>query len=125
MTTRDVADLGTVLVDANGYALYMFPPDHQHEVTCTGACAGTWPPVLLTPGQQPAGGPGINPALLSSLPNPEGGQVATYNGWPLYTYAGDTVPGQITGQALDLNGGYWYLMRPTGEIITAPGPAGY
>jgi predicted lipoprotein with Yx(FWY)xxD motif len=41
----------------------------------------------------------------------------TYNHWPLYRYIADTKPGQATGQGLDLNGGLWYVLSPSGKII--------
>ena len=48
---------------------------------------------------------------------PVGGRVVTYNKWPLYTYVADTKPGQATGQALNLNGGLWYVLAPSGKVI--------
>ena len=47
--------------------------------------------------------------------------MVTYNGWPLYTYTGDVEAGQATGQAIDLNGGPWYVLRPSGAPLD-PGP---
>jgi predicted lipoprotein with Yx(FWY)xxD motif len=54
---------------------------------------------------------------LGSDPNPGGGTVVTYSGWPLYTYVADTAAGAAQGQALNLNGGLWYVMSPSGAII--------
>jgi predicted lipoprotein with Yx(FWY)xxD motif len=45
--TGHIDGVGQVLVTAKGYALYMFEPDNQRSVTCTGACAGSWPPVKV------------------------------------------------------------------------------
>ena len=44
----------------------------------------------------------------------------SYRGWPLYTYLGDADPLHATGQAADDDGGYcyWYLIRPSGQIVT-------
>src|SRR5436853_91909 len=56
-------------------------------------------------------------ALLGSDRNPAGGRVVTYNKWPLYTYVADTAPGQAKGQALNLNGGLWYVLSPSGKVI--------
>jgi predicted lipoprotein with Yx(FWY)xxD motif len=118
---RTIAGVGPVLVTAKSYALYMFQPDNQRSVTCTGACAGTWPPVKVPDGGSYAAGPGVKDALLGTDPDPEGGTVLTYNGWPLYTYTGDTQPAQATGQAIDLNGGEWYVLRPSGKpLIPVP-----
>jgi predicted lipoprotein with Yx(FWY)xxD motif len=114
---RTIAGVGKVLVTAKGYALYMFQPDNQRSVTCTGACAGTWPPVKVPGGGSFAAGPGVDGSLLGTDPDPEGGDVLTYNGWPLYTYTGDVQSAQATGQAIDLNGGEWYVLRPDGKPL--------
>jgi predicted lipoprotein with Yx(FWY)xxD motif len=119
---RSVPGLGTVLVTSAGYALYMFEPDNRRSVSCTGVCAGTWPPLALPSGAEPAAGPGVKQSLLGSDPNPgSSGRVVTYDGWPLYTYTGDVQPDQATGQNIDLNGGEWYVLNPAGQpVIPAP-----
>lgn len=118
---RSLPGVGMVLVNSRGYALYMFAPDHRRSVTCTGSCLGTWPPLMLSSGARLAAGPGVKSTLLGSDPSPQGVRVVTYGGWPLYTYAGDVQPGQATGQDGDVNGGYWYVIRPSGQPeIPAP-----
>jgi predicted lipoprotein with Yx(FWY)xxD motif len=112
-----VGKLGTVLVTNKGFALYMFGPDAAGHVTCTGDCATSWPPLLMHAGETVAAGPGVRPGLLGTAPNPGGGRVVTYHGWPLYTYLGDAAPGQAVGQGADDDGGYWYVMRPSGQIL--------
>jgi predicted lipoprotein with Yx(FWY)xxD motif len=112
---RSLPGVGMVLVNSKGYALYMFAPDHRRSVTCTGACLGTWPPLMLPSGGRLAAGPGVKSTLLGSDAGPAGVRVVTYHGWPLYTYAGDVKPGQVTGQDGDANGGYWYVIRPSGQ----------
>ncbi len=59
----------------------------------------------------------VKQALLGSDPDPEGGRVITYAGWPLYTYVADTAQGTATGQAINLNGGMWYVLSPSGKMI--------
>jgi len=120
---RSLSNVGTVLVNSSGYALYMFQPDAQRQVTCTGLCAATWPPMKISASDRLVAGPGVRASLLGSDPDPSGGRVVTYNGWPLYTYTGDVAAGQDTGQGIDLNGGNWYLIRPSGQPLIA-GPAG-
>jgi len=112
-----VSKLGTVLVTNKGFALYMFAPDAARHVTCTGGCATDWPPLLVHAGQTVTAGPGVRPSLLGTAPNPGGGRVVTYHGWPLYTYLGDADPGHAGGQGADDDGGYWYVMRPSGQIV--------
>src|SRR5437660_1732407 len=55
-------------------------------------------------------GPGIT-GKLGTIRRPGGSAQATYDGHPLYTYAGDSAPGQARGNNLDLNGGFWYEVR--------------
>ena len=82
------------------------------------SCAAVWPPAALPSGQKPVAAEPVKQSLLGSDPNPTGGQVITYAGWPLYTYVGDTAPGQHAGQALNLNGGVWSVISPAGKVIT-------
>jgi predicted lipoprotein with Yx(FWY)xxD motif len=115
---RKLPGVGTVLVNNRGYALYMFEPDAQRQVSCTELCAATWPPVKIAASARLTAGAGVQAGLLGSDPDPSGGRVLTYNGWPLYTYSGDVQPGQDTGQGIDLNGGVWYLMLPSGQPLS-------
>lgn len=95
----------------------MFAPDAARHVTCTGDCTTSWPPLLVRGGETVAAGPGVRAGLLGTAPNPGGGRVVTYRGWPLYTYLGDASSGQAAGQGADDDGGYWYVMRPSGQIV--------
>lgn len=110
---------GNVLVNAGGYTLYVYAPDARRGVTCTGGCAGTWPPLLST--GTPSAGPGVSASLLGTDKTPGGQTVVTYNKWPLYTYDNDAGPGVASGQGIDLNGGYWYVMAPDGTPIVPKG----
>jgi predicted lipoprotein with Yx(FWY)xxD motif len=117
VTTGTVHGLGPILVDAQGKTLYAFVPDNRSKVSCVSSCALVWPPLKLSAGAQPTAAGAVKPSLLSSLPNPEGGRVVTYGGWPLYGYAGDTGPGTAKGQGLNLNGGLWYVIGASGQLI--------
>ncbi len=109
---------GTALVTNKGFALYTFPPDAAQHVTCTGDCASAWPPLTLHAGQTVAAGAGVRADLLGTMPDPGGGRVVTYHGWPLYTYLGDASPGHAAGQGKNDDGGYWYVIRPSGQIVS-------
>ena len=117
VSTKTLPKLGTVLVNSKGLTLYMFVPDKQKKVTCVKACAAVWPPVKVAAGGKVVAKGKAKKSLLGSDPNPSGGRVATYNHWPLYTYVSDTKPGQATGQALNLNGGLWYVLSPSGKVV--------
>jgi hypothetical protein len=59
----------------------------------------------------------VKASLVSSDPNPSGGQVVTYAGWPLYLYVADPKAGTDNGQGINLNGGLWYVMAPSGTVV--------
>jgi predicted lipoprotein with Yx(FWY)xxD motif len=115
---HQIAGLGMVLVSNKGYALYVFAPDRGRAVTCTGGCADGWPPVTASSGVTPVAGNGVRSSLLGTVAAPGGGRVVSYRGWPLYTYLGDADPLRAAGQAVDDDGGFWYLIRPSGQIVT-------
>ncbi len=117
ISTRTLPGLGAVLVNAQGRTLYVFAPDKAKEVTCVGACASVWPPLGLSGGKPVVSGQATS-SLVGSDPNPAGGRTVTYAGWPLYTYAADPSPGIARGQALNLNGGLWDVIAPSGKVIT-------
>jgi len=94
-----------VLTDAKGFTLYWFAPDTPTRSACYGTCAGYWPPLTGTP----SAGPGVT-GKLGTIKRSDGTTQVTYNRHPLYTYAGDTAPGQAFGNNLNLNGGLWHEM---------------
>ena len=118
ISAATVPGLGVILVNVKGRTLYTFAPDKKSKVTCTSSCASVWPPATLSAGEAPAAAKQIKASLLSSDANPSGGKVVTYAGWPLYTYVADSAPGTAAGQALNLNGGLWYVITPAGKVIT-------
>ena len=91
-----------VLTNAQGFTLYSFAPDSATTSRCDGSCAQIWPPVEGSVTART----GI-PGKLGTIARSDGATQATYNGHPLYTYAGDTRPGQANGNNLNLNGGLW------------------
>jgi predicted lipoprotein with Yx(FWY)xxD motif len=93
----------TVLTNAKGFTLYWFAPDTSARSVCYGTCAAYWPPVTGTP----VAGPGVT-GRTGTISRTGGGTQVTYDGHPLYTYVGDTAPGQTSGNNLDLNGGFWH-----------------
>jgi len=123
VTTRDVPGVGRVLTDDQGHALYMFLLDVHHKVSCTGACAGTWPPLAITPGHHPTAEGGVQSRLLGTTPDPNTGAMdVTYDGYPLYLYVNDTGSGTANGQDLESDGGPWFVLRPSGQPIHHPMP---
>lgn len=117
-TTLQTATIkgATVLTDSKGLTLYWFGPDTATKSNCNGSCAGFWPPVPApaTPGSGVTG-------TIGSIKRNDGSMQATYKGHPLYTYKGDTAPGQANGNGLNLNGGVWHEVTPSGAIVPASG----
>jgi predicted lipoprotein with Yx(FWY)xxD motif len=124
ISTRTITGLGTIIVDGKGRTLYMFAPDKQKSVTCHKVCAKIWPPLFVPAGAKLVAAGGAKQALLGSDKDSTGGRVVTYNHWPLYLYLGDPKPGTASGQALNLNGGLWYVISPTGALIKHKASAG-
>lgn len=118
LSTRTLPGVGAVLVNSQGRTLYTFAPDKATRVTCVGACASVWPPLATPSGQKPGGSGGVRAALISSDPNPSGGHVVTYAGWPLYLYVADPTAGTDHGEAINSSGGLWYVISPSGKVIT-------
>lgn len=102
------------LVDDQGRTLYVFTNDTPNSGTsaCTGDCIAEWPAVVVS-GPATAGA-GVDAAMLGTIARGDGTMQATYNGWPLYYYAGDSVPGDMMGQAM---GGVWFLVSASGTAI--------
>jgi len=107
--------LGRVLADARGRTLYLFEKDKGATSSCYGACASIWPP--LTTGGRAKAGTGVTAAKLGSTKRSDGKTAITYEGHPLYTYAGDQKPGDTQGQGLDQFGAEWYVLAPSGNKI--------
>jgi predicted lipoprotein with Yx(FWY)xxD motif len=99
----------TVLTNAKGFTLYSFAPDTPATSKCYGSCAAYWPPVIGTA----AAGQGL-PGRVGTIKRTDGSEQLTYNGHPLYTYIGDSAPGQARGNNLNLNGGLWHDVPASG-----------
>ncbi len=113
-----------VLTESNGYTLYYNTDDTATTASCTGACAGTWPPLTLSSGQ-PTSGSSLSGTLTTATTG-NGSQVE-YNGHPLYRYAGDSGADQSNGEG---KGGVWYVATPSlsssgGSASAASAPNGY
>ena len=115
-TALKTATIGgvTVLTSAKGFTLYWFVPDTATKSNCNGACATYWPPV-----KGPAtAGPGVT-GTLTTITRSDGSMQAAYDGHPLYTYVGDTAPGQAKGNGLNLSGGVWHEVTASGGAAPA------
>ena len=117
-TTLDARKVGgaTLLVNGKGFTVYWFAIDTPTASKCNGSCIHYWPPVV-----GPASAMSGVSGHLGVITRSDGTKQATYNGHPLYTYIGDTAPGQAKGNGLNLSGGVWHDIVLSGT--SAPNPA--
>lgn len=108
--------IGYVLASGKGMTLYWFGHDVKGsgKSACTGPCLTSWPALAGTP--VVAAGVTLS-GKLATITRPGGAVQATYNGYPLYTYAADMTAGQTAGNGVD---GAWHVI--TGTILS-PSPA--
>ena len=91
--------LGPILVDAKHRTLYMFAADKGGKSACNGSCATYWPPLAATSSH--VVGTGLKAALLGTTKRTGGSLQISYAG----------------GQGLNVSGGFWWVMSPTGAVI--------
>ena len=94
---------GSVLTDAKGMSLYTFDKDSEGKSACNGPCATNWPALKAEASDKADGG-------YTVIARDDGSKQWAYKGKPLYTFAKDTKPGDITGDGF-LNGA-WHLAQP-------------
>ncbi|MBN9376221.1 MAG: hypothetical protein J0I40_12700, partial [Cellulomonas sp.] len=112
LSTRS-SSLGTIIVDANGMTVYEFGKDTQGATTsaCTGSCAAIWPEVHAGTGTPQVSGV---TGTIGTITGVDGQKQVTLNGWPLYTFAHDTAPGDTNGQNFQ---NLWWALTPSGQHV--------
>ena len=113
-----------VLTNAKGFTLYSFASDTPTKSNCNGTCAQNWPPV-----KGPAAASGVS-GTFGTIKRTDGSVQATFDGHPLYTFVGDTAPGQAKGNGLNVAGGLWHEITtsgtaPAGSSTSGSGGGGY
>ena len=80
-----------MLVDRQGFTLYVFDGDRRPNVsTCYGVCKTLWPPHYANEGATAS-------ADFTVLPRRDGALQWAWRGKPLYRWARDRKPGDVTG----------------------------
>jgi len=108
--------LGKILDNSQGRTLYVFQADTGTKSNSSGACATNWPPLTSA---NPTVGKGASASMVGTSKRSDGKTQVTYNGHPLYTFAGDSSPGDTSGQGVNAFGGLWYAVSPAGQQVTA------
>jgi predicted lipoprotein with Yx(FWY)xxD motif len=108
---------GKILANAKGFTIYVFTRDTKNKDRCVriSGCKRSWPPV--TTKGRPVAGTGVKESLLGMIKVSGVGEQVTYNGHPLYTYAGDGGPHQTFYVNFSMFGGHWPAMNPKGQEV--------
>jgi predicted lipoprotein with Yx(FWY)xxD motif len=109
---------GKILVNEAGFTLYVFTSDKKHQDHCISVekCTTFWPP--LTVMSMPTVGEGLKSKFLSTITLPGGEKQVTFKKKPLYTYIGDSMPGQTSYIGAFAFGGNWYGLTAKGKSLT-------
>ena len=102
-----LATAGGVLTSADGMTLYTFDSDTAGTSACNAGCTTNWPPLTIA-----GGAPTADPSLtgtVGTITRDDGTTQVTYNGKPVYHYAGDTAAGDKNGDGI---GGVWHVALP-------------
>jgi predicted lipoprotein with Yx(FWY)xxD motif len=110
VTAAPATDKSGVLTDNSGKTLYIFKKDATDKSNCNDGCAKAWPPFVVAD-------PTKANAQFKIITRQDGSQQWSFNGQPLYYYAGDSAPGEMTGEG---SGGVWYVVRSAAKRATAP-----
>jgi predicted lipoprotein with Yx(FWY)xxD motif len=105
-------ELGEILVDPDGFTLYIFTADSEGESTCYDGCAELWPPI---PADTPISSD-LDASMFGATTRTDGMEQLTVGGMPLYLYTPDTSPGDVSGQGLN---GVWFVVDGDGTVIEA------
>ena len=127
ISAKSVSGLGTVLVNQKGQTLYMLTSEKGGKITCTASngCLHAWPETDLPSGTKAAtAGSGVQSSLLGTVKGGAGKTEVTYNGWPLYTFIGDSSAGSAKGQGVSKFGGIWYVLNAAGNPVTMKAGSG-
>jgi len=107
-----------IVVTASGRTLYTLSAEVHGRFICTGSCLSTWHPLKV-----PAGGKVEGVAHLGVVGRPGGGRQATYNGRPLYTFAGDSKKGDVNGEGFKDVGTWHAAVVSAAKHASTPAPA--
>jgi predicted lipoprotein with Yx(FWY)xxD motif len=114
--TTATTSKGTIIVTAQGAPVYWFAIDTPTKSNCSAACLKFWPALTGTPSA--AAGSSIS-GTFGTIKGAGGITQATYDGHPLYLFAGDKSVDTPTGNAVNASGGLWYAMTPSGAKLAA------
>ncbi|MEV0410553.1 SCO0930 family lipoprotein [Streptomyces sp. NPDC050448] len=113
LSVADNEKLGKILVNGQWHTLYRFDKDSAWPMKfgCLGACLDTWKPAAAVDKSKAEG---ISGKLVGSVKRPDGSEQLTIDCWPVYTFTGDTEPGQANGHNKQ---GLWFAVTAEGKKV--------
>lgn len=90
-----------MVADDKGMTLYVFDKDAGGVPSCYDTCAAKWPPYLGKADAKMTKG-------WTLVDRKDGAKQWAYDGKPVYYFAGDTKPGEATGDGI---GGVWHVIK--------------
>ena len=102
---------GSIITDGKGNTLYFFSLDASGSSACTGNCLTSWPVSYIA---NPKIGAGLNASDFAVITRSDGAMQTTYKGWPLYTFANDSKPGDVNGDGIE---NIWYVAKPDYTVM--------
>lgn len=122
VSVRQLPNVGSVLVDDTGKALYSSNLEASGKIVCDiAACNAFWKPLILN-GGKPTASAGVGE--LGVIKRPDGARQVTVNGKPLYTFSEDSA-GKATGNGFtDDFGGHrftWHVIHANGTTASGGG----
>lgn len=114
------SSFGKILVDSNGMTLYLDENDKPGNPACTTGCLSAWPP-LVAPAS-PTFGPGLTASAYTTVAASDGTKQLAVKGFPLYTWTGDTKPGDVTGEGKN---GFSAVQADGTKYVAATKSGGY
>jgi predicted lipoprotein with Yx(FWY)xxD motif len=108
--------LGSILVNGGGHTVFAFARDSRNHDRCASiaGCNGIWP--MVTTNGTPTLGPGVKRSLVGTI-KVAGARQVTFAGHPLYTYIGDSGPGDTSYVGQSQFGGKWFALNAAGHTV--------
>jgi predicted lipoprotein with Yx(FWY)xxD motif len=118
LTSVSSPPYSNVRATASQVSLYALSTESGGVLHCTGSCLSIWPPLLVANSVTSVQvGLGVD-GTIGFVARSSTMKQVTDNGFPVYTYLGDSGPAQSNGEGIVADGGTWDLVSAT---ATTPG----
>jgi predicted lipoprotein with Yx(FWY)xxD motif len=128
LQSASASPYSSVLAASNNYSLYLLSAEVGRAIKCTAGCTSVWLPLLVSSSTTKiALGAGVK-GTIGFISRSSTTDQVTFNSYPVYTYTGDSGPGQTNGEGVAADGGTWYLLNAAattaGTTSVAPSSGG-